>query len=145
MTFRVIYDLATGERQEIPLTPQEVAELEAVVPDLPAYAADARWRRENGGFTLNGLQVATDDRSKMMIMGARIKADLDAGFSTEWKMPDGSFVTITAETIIAVSNAVLDHVNTCFALESSVLADIAAGTITTTAEIEDVFFPPAGE
>lgn len=60
-------------------------------------------------------------------------------------MPDGSFVTITSETIIAVSNAVLDHVNTCFALESSVLADIAAGTITTTADIEDVFFPPAGE
>ena len=27
--FRVVYDLASGERQEIPLTPEEIAELEA--------------------------------------------------------------------------------------------------------------------
>lgn len=32
MTFRVVYDLETGERQEIPLTPEEIAELEAAAP-----------------------------------------------------------------------------------------------------------------
>lgn len=37
MTFRVIYDLASGERQEIALTPQEIAELEASAP-VPTLA-----------------------------------------------------------------------------------------------------------
>jgi len=32
MMFRVEYDLETGERQEIPLTPQEIADLEAAAP-----------------------------------------------------------------------------------------------------------------
>ncbi|MFC6447159.1 hypothetical protein [Shinella zoogloeoides] len=35
MTFRVVYDLATGERQEIPLTPEEIAALEPIAPEPP--------------------------------------------------------------------------------------------------------------
>lgn len=109
--------------------------------DLIAYAADARWRRETGGLQFGGFTVATDDRSKMMIIGARAAAVADPDFTTEWKMADNSFITLDAATIIAISDAVLAHVAECFAIEAQVLAAIADGTVTTTAEIDTAFAP----
>lgn len=84
--------------------------------------------------------MATDDRSKLMITGARVKADKDAAFTTNWKTPAG-FVEIDAATIIAISNAVLDHVDASFAIEGAVLAGIEAGTITTQAQIDAADWP----
>ena len=102
---------------------------------LAAYAADKRWRVETGG-----LAVATDDRSKIMIIGARVKANSDPGFTTEWKTGAG-FVTIDAATIIAISDAVQAHVAACFAAEAAVLAEIEGETITGTAEIDAADWP----
>lgn len=107
--------------------------------DLNRYAADARWRKETEGITVSGLRIFTDDRSKMMVMGARIKAENDPNFSTQWKGADGEFVQVDAATIIAISDAVLAHVDSCFAVEATVLAGIEAGTITSAAEIDAVF------
>ena len=107
---------------------------------LLAYAADKRWRVETGDIVVGSVPVATDDRSKIMIIGARVKADADANFTTEWKTPAG-FQTIDAATIIAISNAVLAHVDACFAAEATVLAEIEAGAITTTAEIDAAGWP----
>lgn len=47
---------------------------------LAAYAADKRWQKETGGFEFNGLHIATDDRSKIMIAGAREAAKSQSGF-----------------------------------------------------------------
>lgn len=107
--------------------------------DLVAYAADQRWKKETGGFTLNGMHIATDDRSKIMISGARVAAEADPNFTTQWKVADGSFVTLDAAMIVAISNAVSTHVSNCFALEAQVLAQIEAGTITTATEIDAAF------
>lgn len=106
--------------------------------ELAVYAADKRWRVENGGITVGGVEVATDDRAKTMIMGARIKASEDPGFSTRWKTASG-FVVIDAATILAISDAVLAHVDACFTTEADVLAAIDGGTITTTADIDAAF------
>lgn len=108
-------------------------------PTLFEYAAQKRWEKEVGGITVNGAPVATDDRSKLMIVGARIKADTDPSFTTQWKGPDGSFIALNAAAIITISDAVLEHVNNCFAIEDQVLSDITAGVITTTTEIDTVF------
>lgn len=109
------------------------------VADLSAHAAQSRWEKETGGFTLNGMHIATDDRSKIMISGARVAAEADPNFTTQWKGADGAFVTLDAAMIMAISNAVSTHVSNCFALEAQVLAQIEAGTITTAAEIDAVF------
>jgi hypothetical protein len=109
--------------------------------DLVAYAAQKRWEVETGGIMVAGVPVATDDRSKIMIIGARVKADADANFTTQWKLPSGDFLTIDAATLIAISDAVLAHVDACFAVEATVLAGIAAGTITTTANIDAAAWP----
>lgn len=111
------------------------------VADLLAYAADHRWRVETAGLDVGGVQVYTDDRSKMMIMGARIKAGADPDFTTDWKTAAGEFVTIDAATVIAISDAILDHVAACFAAEAGVIADIEAGDITTIKQIDQADWP----
>ncbi|HEV2504394.1 MAG TPA: DUF4376 domain-containing protein [Mesorhizobium sp.] len=107
---------------------------------LASFAADKRWRIETSGITVGGVPVATDDRSKIMIIGARVKADGDPNFTTEWKTPAG-FATINAAAVIAISDAVLAHVDACFAAEAVVLAQIEVGAITTTAEIDAADWP----
>lgn len=108
---------------------------------LTAYAADKRWRVETGGITVAGVAIATDDRSKQMIIGARIAADADAGWSTPWVAADGTVVPVDALTMIVISNAVLAHVSACFAIYAAVAADIEAGDITTTDEIDAADWP----
>lgn len=107
--------------------------------DLVAYAARKRWDREVGGVSVGGVAVATDDRSKMMVLGARMAAVADPGFTTRWKTLEGAFVDLSSAQIVAISDAVLAHVDACFALEATVLADIAAGEITTAAEVDAAF------
>ncbi len=106
---------------------------------LRDYAANKRWQKETGGIEINGLTVATDDRSKTMISGARVAAQNDPNFTTQWKGADGSFVTIDAAAVIGISDVMLAHVSNCFATEAQVLADIEAGTISTTEQIDTAF------
>jgi hypothetical protein len=122
-------------------------DVQSVAADLPAarrvklvaYAADARWRKEVGGITVAGVPVATDDRSKQMIIGARIAADADADWASQWVGADGVIYPIDATAIVVISNAVQAHVNACFATFASVKTEIDAGTITTTDEIDAAF------
>jgi hypothetical protein len=107
--------------------------------DLTAYAADVRWRKEVGGITVADVHVATDDRSKQMIIGARIAAGADPEWSTKWVGADGSINDIDATTIVAISDAVQVHVNACFTIYASVKSDIDTGAITTTQEIDAAF------
>lgn len=109
--------------------------------DLTAYAAHKRWQVETGGITLNGVEIATDDRSKIMITGTRVKAVADPAYHEAWKTAAGSFVTLDAPSLIAISDAVLDHVSACFATERLVIADIEAGKITSTDAIDAYEWP----
>lgn len=124
-------DQTTAALQEV-LTPY------GMFADLAGYAADVRWRKETSGILVGGVPVATDDRSKLMIAGARIKADANPEFTTKWKT-DAGFVLIDAATIIAISDAVLAHVDACFETEGEVLTAIDGGTITTRAQVDAAF------
>lgn len=124
-------------------------EVEPVVPppvpqpptkrELLDYAADLRWQREVGGIMVGDMFVATDDRSKLLLQGARTAADADPDHVEGWKTSSGAWVDLDATTIVALSNAVRAHVSSCFALERSVAAQIEAEVITTLAEIELAF------
>ncbi len=135
-------EIADADAENVEALIDDIANLRsaALKSSLLVYAADKRWRVETGGIVVGGMSVATDDRSKLMITGARVKADKDAAFTTNWKTPAG-FVEIDAATIIAISNAVLDHVDASFAIEGAVLAGIEAGTITTQAQIDAADWP----
>lgn len=107
--------------------------------ELINYASDRRWYKEVKGITVAGILIATDDRSKQMIMGARIAADTNPEFITQWVAKDGSIYNIDAQTIIAISNAVLEHVANCFAVYSTIKQQIDDGTITTYESIDSSF------
>ena len=106
---------------------------------LVAYAADRRWQIETGGINFAGIPVATDDRAKIMIMGARVAAAADPGWETVWHGTDGKTYPLTAVSMIAISSAVEAHVNATFATFAAVKADVDAGKITTVAEIDALF------
>lgn len=111
--------------------------------DLVVYASTKRWSVEVGGITVAGIQISTDDRSKIMISGARIAAQADAGFTTKWVAADGTVHDLDAEQVIAISDAVLAHVSAAFATYSAVLSGIYADppTITTLAEVDAAAWP----
>ncbi|MET3892768.1 hypothetical protein ABIE41_003844 [Bosea sp. OAE506] len=124
---------------------QSLATLQAVLSpyglfaDLLSYARDRRWRAEVGGMTWNGVPIATDDSSKVKIAGARIKAQADPAFETTWYGADGEGVVVDAALLTALSDAVLEHVDGTFTTFGLVKVGIAAGAITTTAEIDAAF------
>lgn len=107
--------------------------------ELVAYASNARYAKEIGGIVVADVPVATDDRSKQMILGARVAADVDPDFATLWVGADGIIYPITAAAMIMISNAVLAHVAACFATFTTVKAQIDVGTITTAAQIDAAF------
>lgn len=106
---------------------------------LAAYARDRRWQVEVGGITIAGAPVATDDRSKMMIIGARMAAEAAPSWTTIWQGADGGAYPLDAAAMIAISDAVQAHVNGTFATLAGILADIDTGDITTRDEIDTAF------
>lgn len=118
---------------------QDVLTPLGIFADPTAYAAKVRWEKEVGGVVVGGVQVATDDRSKQMIIAARIAAMINPEFTTQWVSANGAITTMNAAQIISVSDAVLDHVQQCFVIYAAVVDAIAAGTITTTAQIDAAF------
>lgn len=105
---------------------------------LLAYARQKRWQIETGGIEVGGMPIATDDRSKLMIAGARTSADSDPDFETSWDAGEMD-VDLNAEQIIAISDAVRDHVAAVFAKFKTIRADINAGTLTSKSEVDAAY------
>lgn len=103
--------------------------------DLSSY----RYDKEVGGIIMaNGMKVATDDRSKGLIAGARIDIIDDPTILTDFKAETG-WIQIDAATVILISSAVAAHVRACFAIEkqhSDAIDALAALPATTVADIE---------
>lgn len=79
-----------------------------------AAATDLRWRQETGGIVIAGVLVATDDRSKTLILGKRAQAQADPAMIFQWKTASGEWVKLTGAQIIGIADAVADHVQACF-------------------------------
>ena len=93
--------------------------------------ATRRYLAEVGGITLNGVDIDTDDRSKLLINGAALEATIDPTYVMQWKTP-GGFIELTAVQVIGIARAVRAHVQACFDREAELLAAVDAGTFTTT-------------
>ena len=101
----------------------------APTPDWPALIADRRWLAETSGTTFGGIPIDTDDRSKLLINGAALRADRSADYVLRWKTSQG-FVDLTAAQVLAVADAVSEHVQLCFDREDALLVAVADGSIT---------------
>lgn len=101
----------------------------APAPDWSALIAARRWQAETGGTVINGLPIDTDDRSKLLINGAALRANRSSDYVLRWKT-SGGFVDLTAAQVLAVADAVSEHVQACFDREDELLGAVADGTIT---------------
>lgn len=98
-------------------------------PDWPALIATRRWIAETSGTTFGGMPIDTDDRSKLLINGAALRADRSADYVLRWKTSQG-FVDLSAAQVLAVAAAVSAHVQLCFDREDVLLGAVADGSIT---------------
>ena len=89
--------------------------------------ATARYNAEIAGVNINGVSIKTDRESQGLITGAALKAMQDSTYTCMWKGVDG-FVELTAPQIIAVADAVRQHVQACFDREAELLPLIEAAT-----------------
>lgn len=103
---------------------------------LLRYAANKRWEVETGGISVAGVPVATDDRSKIMIMGARVAAQANPDWTTVWHGTDGEIYPLNAAQMIAISDAVEAHANATFAAFAAVKTAIEDGEITAIEQVD---------
>ncbi|WP_276200279.1 DUF4376 domain-containing protein [Chelatococcus sp. XZ-Ab1] len=124
--------------------PRESFELEDAPqpepPTLAEYAARRRWQVEIGGTTWSGWPIHTDRGSQSKITSEAFAAL--AGLREEpapWKFADGQFRPLSNADVIDMAQAARNHVVASFGIEAEILAGIAAGTITTTEQIDAAF------
>lgn len=129
------------------LSPAQQATLDAVIAahnaahaHLKAYAAAMRWAKETGGVVFGGVPIPTDERTQMVLSGAYARAKGDPSYSIpNWKLESGAYTSLSNAQIIAIAEAVADHIQACFDLNAQADDGIEAGTITTEAEIDALF------
>lgn len=131
MNGNVLVDATQEDIDSINQIRQNMAQ-EKIQAHLPAY----RYTKEIGGITVSGVPIQTDRESRAILTGAYIRAKEDNTYTVRWKTPDG-FVTLNASTIIAISDAVAEHVQKCYAAEADVAADILS--FISVAEVETAF------
>lgn len=90
---------------------------------LAALAAK-RWEVETGGIVIGGMPVKTDEDTQRKIVGAYVQATRNPSMTVRWKVGPATFVTLDANTIIAIGDAVTAHIQAAFGRESE-LADAA--------------------
>ena len=88
--------------------------------------AAARYDAETGGIDVDGVPIATDRGSQALLTAAVVTARLDMEFKTRWKCADGRFVTLDAMQLRAIGDAVIAHVEACFAREGELCEQIDA-------------------
>ena len=93
-----------------------------------AEIAAARYEAETGGCTVDGVSIATDRGSQALLTAAVVSARLDVEFKTRWKCADGRFVTLDAMQLRAIGDAVIAHVEACFAREGELCEQIDVAT-----------------
>lgn len=95
--------------------------------------AEARARRvatiEAGGTYL-GHPIAADDRTMTQIVGCVVAAQMLPGYTVNWKMDDGVFLTLDAAGVVALARAVRLHIQDAFDAEKEVIDQIEAGQLT---------------
>lgn len=117
-------------RKQVAMTAAEKAARDALIAaDWEDRIAARRWLAETSGTTFGGMPIDTDDRSKLLINGAAMRADRSADYVLRWKT-SGGFVDLTAAQVLAIADAVSEHVQLCFDREDVLLGAVADSSIT---------------
>lgn len=109
---------------------------------LLEYASYKRNAVETGGTTVSGYPIATDIESQTRTIRAYIRAKNNPAFTiANWRLGDGSYVSLTNAAILTMGDGVHDFIQSCDDAEKDVRDQIIAATITTFAEIDQYTWP----
>ena len=118
-------------RKQVAMTAADKAARDALVAEhWASQIAARRYDAEVAGTVVGGMPIATDDRSKLLINGAALRANRSSDYVLRWKTSDG-FVDLTADQVLAVADAVSEHVQACFDREDVLTDAVATGMMTT--------------
>ena len=106
--------------------PIPVPSLDDLKNEKRVEIAAARYEAETGGCTVDGVTIATDRGSQALLTAAVVMARLDPEFKTQWKCADGRFKQLDAFQLRAIGDAVIAHVEACFAREGELCEQIDA-------------------
>lgn len=95
--------------------------------DLLGKIAEVRFEHETAGIDLGGIKVATDRQSQSLVTSTAVSAMRNPNYTARWKAKTG-FVSLDAATVLAVADAVRDHVQACFSREDELIEAVKAGT-----------------
>jgi hypothetical protein len=123
---------------------QEVLTPYNLFVDLAAYAAYVRYSYASGGIIVTSLggsvPFLTDPVSRNTVNSAWDYLNAKGtGNSIQWKMSDGSFITLSTTQMNTLMNDMSVFVQSCFTCESTTVAGITGGTITTRAQVDAAF------
>jgi uncharacterized protein DUF4376 len=107
--------------------------------DLIFYTADARWRKQTGGITVAGNAYLTDRVSENERNAAYNYVQANPGTVIDWKLPNGSFVSLDEAALTHVALTEGGFVQSCFTCEKDTVASITGGTITDRAGVDAAF------
>ena len=119
---------------------------------LIAYANAKQWALATGGYTTSltpvggsgpqSITFPTDDVSLGLINGKVARfAYANPPTSTDWQTGPATFVDISAADFPIAAAQIADFIQSSFDAVKPILAAIAAGTITTTAQIDAAAWP----
>jgi hypothetical protein len=106
-----------------------------VKADLKLFAAAERYNRQTRGYTYRGRKFDTDPDSVAAFSTIYVLAQATPSYSVSWKLSDGSFTPMDANTIIATYNAIVRFTQALFTSESVISAAVDSGSMTTQAQV----------
>ena len=109
---------------------------------LKQYGNTVRDEREAGPFTINGYFVDTDPKSQSKLTGKAlaVQAGLVSG-DVQWRMADDVTYSIPQGDFMRVASSASAKVEAVYAFSWQIKAEIDAGTVTTTDEIDNADWP----
>lgn len=102
---------------------------ESGVSELRNRISAERYKHEVSGININGIEIATDDRSKLLLSGAAFEATIIPDYTLKWKT-EGGFIQLDGEQVISIGLAVRSHVQACFDREAELIERLEEGSFT---------------
>lgn len=104
----------------------------APISEVDALAAIAarRFDAEVAGISVAGVPVYTDRTTQNKLTAAAFRALRNPEYTVDWKCTNGSFITLNAEQITAIADAVGDYVQACYTREGELVAAFNDGSYT---------------
>lgn len=109
------------------IAPYEPPPLSQMVMGKLAELDAFRWEKEVGGAVFGSTVIRTDLNSQAKIAAAYTMAKLDPSYEiSTWEVVPGMFMSLDNATIVAMGEAVRDHVQATFDRKAVVYAQLAA-------------------